>query len=267
MGNIQKRRSIVGKVLLMMLVAFLVSCGHQPSSLSNPVSTTTTVVADMGPKPENQVKTRDFSNKLVEINSSNFVSEIENTINIVEYFQPELSVYLESCEIGYTNSEGYEVVSRKSSDTCIILFVPKEMAKESQRFSMMDVSSGSFIVGMTQDVIGTDYPFIFIAEGTFDSFYFSRVLAHEGFHMINIRNGTDCISDPVCEEVNAYQQVTFSMLESMLPAQLLSSGYQSYSLEGASEMNLRALEMEHDLYLKNKEGKLSQYLVEIGYGN
>jgi len=205
-------------------------------------------------------------NRLVSLNEESFSSEVTTLVNEVTNYNSEIGSFLSKCDVGVARDPGLDLFQDNEDPTCLILFIPnslthKEMLKE---FAPADPGD-AFTVALTKDIVGSDYPFIFIGEREFDFFYLTRVLAHEGFHAMSIKYQTECTETPMCEEVNAYK-VQFKVLEEMYPQDLLNSGVKSYALSDSGELLLRALDMENFLYQKYKEGKLEQTLQEMSYG-
>jgi len=202
-------------------------------------------------------------NRLVSLNEENFSSEVSNLVKEVTKYNSEIGDFLSNCDVGVARDPGFDLFQEKENPNCLIIFVPinmtdKEMLRE---FAPADPNS-SFAVAMTKDIVGSDYPFIFIGEKEFDFFYLTRVLAHEGFHAMNIKYQTECIETPMCEEVNAYQ-VEFDILEKMYPGK---KDIDSIILGGAGVINFRAVEMELFLYESFQKGTLEKELLSMGYG-
>lgn len=235
------------KMYLIFLMVFLAACAgsSQAQQLPTPVGA---------------------ENSLVSINEDNYEVEIRSIISNVSNYNPELGKILLNCEVGTAVPDGYKVSFHGDGKTCLVLYVPSNLSnmKLLKDFAPPSDSNQGFTVALTQDIVGFEYPFIFVGEREFDFFYLTRVFAHEGIHMVNIRNQTTCETS-ICEEVNAYK-VQFKVLEEMYPQDLLNSGVKSYALSDSGELLLRALDMENFLYQKYKEGKLEQTLQEMSYG-
>ncbi len=202
-------------------------------------------------------------NRLVSLNEENFSSEVSNLVKEITKYNSEIGDFLSNCDVGVTRDMGFDLFQEKENPNCLILFVPnslthKEMLKE---FAPGD-PNGAFTVALTKDIVGREYPFIFIGEKEFDFFYLTRVLAHEGFHAMNVKNQTECLNTPVCEEVNAYF-IQFEILRKMYPNY---SGMDSIILPGAGVTSYRALEMELFLYESFLKENLEKELLLMGYG-
>jgi len=202
-------------------------------------------------------------NRLVSLNEENFSSEVSNLVKEVTKYNSEIGDFLSNCDVGVARDPGFDLFQEKENPNCLIIFVPinmtdKEMLRE---FAPADPNS-SFAVAMTKDIVGSDYPFIFIGEKEFDFFYLTRVLAHEGFHAMNVKNQTECLDTPVCEEVNAYR-IQFELLKKMYPNYL---GIDSVILPGTGEIGWRALDMEQYLFELYKKDTLEKELLLMGYG-
>lgn len=226
------------KLLLIYLVVFIAAC----SSFSEPK----------------------VENTLVSLNEKNFEEVIPNIVKEVGKYDSKIGGELARCDIAIAVSDGYEVRVAGDKNSCLILFVPASLTHMEMLKELAPPTDGPFTAALTSDFIGSDYPVIFVGERDFDFYYFTRVFAHEAFHMINIRNQTDCNKTSHCEEVNAYQ-VQFKILEEMYSQEILNDGIKQYALAGSSEMLLRALDQEAYLYQKNKEGVLEQTLFDMKY--
>jgi len=274
------------KLILVFLVILLISCGNSKASEVSKIkvaaiaptlvpslipteSPTATLIPTKVSEPTEIIvaENQNFANSIISMDSQNYAEKIQSAIEITDFYNPEIGSKLHKCEIGIANSEGYEVTVRKNSDTCLILYVPISLAVNKKFFSKMLVSDSNqnYIVAMTQLIGEEAYPFIFLADGKFDLFYLARVLAHEGFHMINLLGAKDCVETKACEEAHAYE-VQFKLLEKMYSQDVLDLGYKHYALKGSTSYNLQALEMEQILYQKWKSGNLETFLSEIGYG-
>lgn len=253
------------KKLILVIGFLLVACGNSNSNNAvATISTDPTAIIEnsvpIGPEPKEVMS----SNRLVSINQENFSSEVSNLVKEVAKYNSEVGDFLFGCDIGHAVSDGYEIILNREIDNCLILFVPNslthlEMLKE---FAPADPNN-SFTVALTKDIVGSDYPLIFLGEKEFDFFYLTRVLAHEGFHAMNVKNQTDCLDTPVCEEVNAYR-IQFEILKKMYPDY---SGIDSVILSGTGVINYRAVEMELFLYDSFLKGTLEKELLSMGYGN
>ncbi len=203
-------------------------------------------------------------NRLVSLNEENFSSEVSNLVTEVTKYNSEIGDFLSQCDVGVTRDVGFDLLQEKKIPNCLIIFIPnslthKEMLKE---FAPPGDPDDLFTVAMVKDVVGSDYPLIFIGEKEFDFFYLTRVLAHEGFHAINVKNKTECLYSPVCEEANAYR-IQFEILKNQYPNY---SGIDSVVLPGTGVINYRALEMELFLYDSFLKENLEKELLLMGYG-
>ena len=203
-------------------------------------------------------------NRLVSLNEESFSSEVTSLVNEVTKYNSEIGSFLSKCDVGVARDPGLDLFQDNEDPTCLILFIPnslthKEMLKE---FAPADPGD-AFTVALTKDIVGSDYPFIFIGEREFDFFYLTRVLAHEGFHAMSIKYQMECTETPMCEEVKAYQ-VQFDILKKMYPDNL---GIGSIILPDSGVINYRAVEMELFLYESYQEGTLEKELLSMSYGD
>jgi len=257
------------KRILLFFMIILVSCSNtsEVQKLPTPISEISkTLIPQESFGPEQAVVKP--QNSMIFISEENYEIEIRSIIGNVSIYDSRIGQSLMDCEIGKATSDGYEVSLTGDGNTCLILFVPANLTNKRllKELAPPSDSNEGFTVALTKDMVGYEYPFIFVGEREFDFFYLTRVFAHEAIHMINIKNQADCTLTPVCEEFNAYQ-TQFKILEDMYSKDLLNSGVNSYALSNSSDLLLRALDMELFLYQKNKEGKLEQALIEMRYNS
>lgn len=242
--------------LITILLAFLfaVSCGSTkaPEEVKNLV-----------PTPEVHQSFKNFS---MVMNEGNFLGNTALVINQVSHYEPEIGKFLSMCEIAVSDGiDSLHGLSVTQNRQCVIALVKNEHLSPSGLWYQFAPMDGRFVVAATSDLNGPEYPFLVVPEGEFDASYFIRVFAHEGLHLMRLKNGMDC-QDPndkecmIREEVLAYE-TQFKVLE----AQKLDGSFQVP--EKISKNNKLALEMEQDLYnqYKHNQGSLKDYLIQIGY--
>jgi hypothetical protein len=253
---------------LLILVAFVLCACAAPKAALNEFQTPTEI-ATSTPLSE-------WTDSPMEMNEESFLRNISLVLKEVSARTSEIGFTLNQCDLAVSNSpNGLHGVSITGYRKCVIALIREQDSSIPGMWNEYAPQNGNFLVAATTTPNGNEYPFIVIMEGSYNSEYYVRVMTHEGFHLMRITKGEDCqVSDSSCfvnEEVMAYK-IQFALLENYLKKQGLFDGYkyaspESYSPKGISEQNIRALEMEHELYFQNKNGKLQEFLSEIGYGN
>jgi hypothetical protein len=219
-----------------------------------------------------------YKEKILKMNEETFVKNVSLILMEISAREATIGNQLSQCDLAISNgSESLHGVSVTGNNNCVIALVrEKDYSVPGGLWSDFAPKDGNHIVAATTTMNGHEYPFVVIVEGEYDSEYYIRVLAHEGVHLIRIKSELDCPDDSpdecrLNEEVLAYQ-TQFKFLEEYLKSKNLMGIYQNpkvsvskYSLKGVSSGNKTALEMEHELYIQNKAGKLAQFLKEISY--
>lgn len=242
------------KYIISVFLVFLVSCGRVDTQAKNLFDSRQTydqvIEIKFTPEPYNG------TNYAVIMSKDNFVVEISKILDQVLVFNPDSRI--KDCEIGFAVPDGFEVEKFGNQETCAILFLDWETARNSDYLS--ELMQNPMLVGITTDVVGPEYPLIFIIENTFDYNYYVRVMLHEGFHMERIRGRQNILSNNE-EEALAYE-IQFEVLEKQY---FDLSSPESYRVPGLSETSFEALKFEHLLYQNYKEGKLLEFLNLINY--
>jgi hypothetical protein len=257
------------KNLLVVLLVFLLFGCAAPKAVSNELESPTYQIATATPLSK-------WEDVVLEMNEKSFMTNITKVLGQVSSRTSEIGFTLNQCDLAISNGpDSLHGVSITGYRKCVIALIRERDYAIPGLWNDYAPKNGNFLVAATTTPNGNEYPFIVIPEGSYNSEYYVRVLTHEGFHLMRIIKGEDCqdSSDLACflnEEVLAYQ-IQFALLENYLKKQDLFDGYkyaspESYSPNGISEQNIRALEMEHELYFQNKDGKLQEFLSEIGYG-
>ena len=253
---------------LLILVAFVLCACAAPKAALNEFQTPTQIAA--------YTPLSEWTDSPMEMNEESFIKNISVVLAQVSIRTSEIGFTLNQCDLAVSNGpDSLHGVSITGYRKCVIALIREKDSAIPGMWNEYAPHNGNFLVAATTTPNGNEYPFIVIMEGSYNSEYYVRVITHEGFHLMRITKGEDCqdSSDSACflnEEVLAYQ-VQFALLENYLKKQGLFDGYkyaspESYSPKGISEQNIQALEMEHELYFQNKNGKLPQFLEEIGYG-
>jgi hypothetical protein len=255
--------------LIAVILAFLLLIGCTPMAKTDELEITTSIPATATPLSN-------WEDVVMEMNEESFVQNISKVLVQLTRSNSEIGFLLNQCDLAVSNgSDSLHGVSITGYRKCVIALLREEDYSIPGLWNEYAPRNGNFLVAATTTPNGNEYPFIVIPEGSYNSGYYVRVLAHEGFHLMRIIKAEDCQdSSAVCflnEEVLAYQ-VQFALLEDSLKEQKMIDNYktsavENYSPKGINEQNKRALEMEHELYFQNKDGNLAQFLGSIGYGN
>lgn len=199
------------------------------------------------------------ANRPVYLSQGNFETEMSQIIQKVALLYPQ-SV-LPNCELGVATPDGFQVTRVGDESSCAILFLSQEVAQTSAYLNGLGYSA--LTVAVTTDVVGSEYPLIFVMEGAFDFFYLVRVMAHEGLHASRIREGTNVLSNNQEEEI-AYN-LQFEILEKQYSPLELAGAPQTLLIPGLPESAFQAIEFEHLLFQKWKEGSLLEFLELMEY--
>ncbi len=257
--------------LVFLLAGFLSACGQAaPAQKQVPTATALAVPTPTAPAVgEVFGPVAPPSEDFVSLTSDNFVHEMERIIEGVSKFEPEIGSYLKNCEIGVANDSNYDLKKEGDGQTCLILFVPQELTHKPalQEYRKPQNPTAAFTVAAARDLFNDGYPFIFFSEFSLDLKSWVRVVAHEGFHMVQIKKGLDCsVNGEACtsleEEVKAFQ-LEFRIMEAQYGP---NPTLEDTKKPGGDDWYNRWVEAEYRYYTLNRHGLLLDDLQQSGYG-
>lgn len=196
------------------------------------------------------------ANRPVFLMKDNFEAEMSQVVEEVSNLYPQ-SV-LPNCEIGFADSEGFQVLRYGNKSTCAVIFVSNEVRNSGTGYLAEVFGGEQMVVAMTTDVVGTEYPLIMVPEQGQDFNYLVRVMANQGVMASRIKQGLNTGSD--AEETAKGYETQFQILELQYTPLELSGAPESIVIPGLPEANFQTLQFENLLFQKWKEGSLIQFL-------
>lgn len=263
-------------VIMAIIAVLLNACGQAApaqkqvptaTALAAPTPTAPAVVEAFGPPPAPKLEI-EVVNELVKLSPENFSAEMSKILPGISIYQPEIGRYLSRCEVGVATEQNYDLVLEGDGNTCLILLVPQSLTNKKALRELKlpsDLNEG-FTLAITKDLFQNGYPILFLTEYPLDTFAWIRVIAHEGFHALQITKGLDCsVAGEECtsltEEVNAFQ-IEFQILEQQFGPE---PNPEDYFLRG-DDWYLRYLNTEYHYYELFKQGLLLEHIQKTGYG-
>jgi hypothetical protein len=256
-----------------LLAVTLTACGYA-TDVHAYVAPTTTVTATaitpsvpLTPPPvatATTVSALPYANKMITVSQKNVIQRVQQAIEIVHYYEPQIATMLQKCEIGVVTAQGRTVLQQHTSDTCFIQLVPTHVLVVSAEFRSMifDELGGTYAI--VEDKVGYYYPYMYVREGQYDLYFFARTIAHEGHHVMSLKTQTDCYRTDYCEEANAFA-VEFTMLEKMYGVDQLDTALRTRALTEHREYRSLGHAWELEMYDHYTQGKLGSYLRDINY--